>query len=402
MGVNMKKIISFAIMLVFLISLNGTVVHAGDDFCPVLFEVFKKSYGSFLGDNKYSETCDFDKDDSVDLIDFAIFARNYRNDEWCFYELFPWADYEETIATGGIPVKDTNKKNDRRIKNDPEPPEDPWSLKVGIHGDTHAGYNGDSYFPPSKDIHEQIVAKFDVYNPDMILNLGDVIHNTGVNQWAKFDNIAGDLADRIPYYPVVGNHDGLQAYLNYFNNLPTNGDGTGRYYYVEDENSIFIFLDISDVNNACNSYNDQKVWMENVLDQHEDKKYKFVSFHLPLITTGGRGVPFNCRSTYNPIFESRGVDIVFAGHIHAYERFEINGVQYIISGGAGGFGCNPNNARNIAHCLEKNSYTDGFLPLRKSAAESYNYIKMELDEDKLELTTYDLNDNILDDFEIVK
>ena len=37
-----------------------------------------------------------------------------------------------------------------------------------------------------------------------------------------------------------------------------------------------------------------------------------------------------------PLMETYGVDVVFNGHTHGYERGELNGVYYIIAGGGGG------------------------------------------------------------------
>ena len=37
-----------------------------------------------------------------------------------------------------------------------------------------------------------------------------------------------------------------------------------------------------------------------------------------------------------PLFEEYGVDVVFTGHDHCYERSFANGVFYIVTGGGGG------------------------------------------------------------------
>ena len=36
-----------------------------------------------------------------------------------------------------------------------------------------------------------------------------------------------------------------------------------------------------------------------------------------------------------PLFEGNGVQLVFAGHDHAYERTIIHGITYVVSGGGG-------------------------------------------------------------------
>jgi len=43
----------------------------------------------------------------------------------------------------------------------------------------------------------------------------------------------------------------------------------------------------------------------------------------------------NVQNYLVPLFEQYGVDMVFYGHCHVYERYVNNGVQYILSGGGG-------------------------------------------------------------------
>ena len=41
------------------------------------------------------------------------------------------------------------------------------------------------------------------------------------------------------------------------------------------------------------------------------------------------------RTSLVPLFEKYKVDFVLNGHSHCYQRGELNGVKYVISGGAG-------------------------------------------------------------------
>ena len=63
--------------------------------------------------------------------------------------------------------------------------------------------------------------------------------------------------------------------------------------------------------------------------------WKFVVFHIPPYSTGRHGSALSVRETLSPLFESNGVQIVFTGHDHDYERSIANGVVYIVSGGGG-------------------------------------------------------------------
>ena len=77
-------------------------------------------------------------------------------------------------------------------------------------------------------------------------------------------------------------------------------------------------------------------WLNHELDQ-SDSEWKIALLHHPLYTSGryglvARGIRFGLESA----LLSGGVDVVFSGHEHIYERSELQkGILYFISGGAG-------------------------------------------------------------------
>ena len=44
------------------------------------------------------------------------------------------------------------------------------------------------------------------------------------------------------------------------------------------------------------------------------------------------------RALFEPLFMKYGVDVVFSGHHHAYQRISRNGIMYVVSGGGGAAG----------------------------------------------------------------
>jgi 2',3'-cyclic-nucleotide 2'-phosphodiesterase (5'-nucleotidase family) len=65
-----------------------------------------------------------------------------------------------------------------------------------------------------------------------------------------------------------------------------------------------------------------------------------VAFHIPAHsnvwkTEDWDGEPA-IRDDWVPAFVAGGVDLVLAGHAHAYQRGELDGVTYVVTGGAGG------------------------------------------------------------------
>jgi len=87
-------------------------------------------------------------------------------------------------------------------------------------------------------------------------------------------------------------------------------------------------------------------------------------------------------------FVKYGVDVVFTGHIHAYERFYINGIHYVNSGGGGG----------VPHTLD--AYHDYPYATREYHEETYNYVTINGDNESIIIEAYYINGTIFDSFVI--
>jgi 3',5'-cyclic AMP phosphodiesterase CpdA len=85
-------------------------------------------------------------------------------------------------------------------------------------------------------------------------------------------------------------------------------------------------------------------WLAEVLGE-PDARWKFVVFHHPPYTGGAYQPDERIQRTLVPVFEATGVDIVFNGHDHMYERThpirngeaaeDGDGVVYVVSGAGG-------------------------------------------------------------------
>ena len=66
-------------------------------------------------------------------------------------------------------------------------------------------------------------------------------------------------------------------------------------------------------------------------------RWKIAYFHHPLYSSGDRhGSEVDLRAQVEPLFIKYGVDVVFAGHEHFYERIKPQkGIYYFIAGRLG-------------------------------------------------------------------
>lgn len=212
-----------------------------------------------------------------------------------------------------------------------------------LYGDTREGQ--EPWRPYDSNDRRRIVDRILEGSPRFIVNSGDLIGSGGERaSWARFDGLMSQVRARgIPYFPALGNHEyhdfGNSALRNYFDRFPDLG---GRKWYEFRAGPLrFIVLDANNAELAPAEIAAQADFLRNTLASAEsDPATKLVIFvyHYPAFT--------NCR-VHGPSHWSR-VNIVdvaaglkkrqlhLTGHVHSYERFELDGGRiYVVSGGGG-------------------------------------------------------------------
>jgi hypothetical protein len=142
----------------------------------------------------------------------------------------------------------------------------------------------------------------------------------------KFENVYKQLLnDKVKFYATLGNHDDSnQRFYDFFN---MNGE---EFYRFTKGNTAFYSLN--------SNYMDKRQlkWFEDELAK-DTSDWKIVFMHHPPYSSGGKhGSSSGLREVVEPIFLKYGVNAVFAGHEHFYERVKPQkGIYYFISGAGG-------------------------------------------------------------------
>jgi 3',5'-cyclic AMP phosphodiesterase CpdA len=238
---------------------------------------------------------------------------------------------------------------------------------------------GDSRSNPSQ--HTQVVQGIMASDPDIVLHAGDLVTDGRVyDQWNPeyFEPVSPLTNAGIPIYVALGNHehDASWCYDWFFN-------GSSRSWYSFDRSGAhFIILD---TNKAFSSGSAQYTWLEQDLSS-VNAEWIFAVFHHPAFTSGSNGddsTSVNVRQHLVPLFETYGVDIVFNGHAHFYERSLKDEVYYIVTGGGGGPLYNPNQLAN---------------PYQQAVKKAYHHCRIDLTQDSLTFEAV-LNDgSVFDSF----
>ena len=232
------------------------------------------------------------------------------------------------------------------------------TYRIAISGDMGAGNN-----TARKIAYEIYKTK-----PDMVTIAGDIVYNRGLISeyktrfWPVYnkdiaDTLGAPLMRSIPFVAAVGNHDALTRDLNafpdalayyHFWDQPLNGpigkeggaivptllgsdenkkafyDGAGEKYprmtnfSFDQGNAHWTVID----SDPYVDWNDSTLrdWLVKDLATAAKSTWRFVLYHHPCFNSSRAHYEQQQMRLIAPILEKGKVDIVFAGHVHNYQR----------------------------------------------------------------------------------
>ncbi|MGE3491074.1 MAG: metallophosphoesterase [Vicinamibacterales bacterium] len=197
------------------------------------------------------------------------------------------------------------------------------SIRFAVIGDTGTG-GAEQY-----RLAQQMIAAHSQFPFEFVLMTGDNMYGPeGPRDFIdKFERPYKPLLDTgVKFYAALGNHDETDQIFY----KPFNMDGK-RFYSVKPKPDLRFYA----VDSTYLSP-EQMAWLEKELAD-STSKWKVVFFHHPPYSTGGRhGSDVTVRAALEPLFTRHGVDVVFTGHDHFYERIKPQqGIHYFVSGGGG-------------------------------------------------------------------
>ena len=163
---------------------------------------------------------------------------------------------------------------------------------------------------------------------EFVLMLGDNLigGKDPIDYQNKFELPYKALLDAgVKFYAVFGNHDSPNE--RFYKSFNMNGQ---KYYTYKKSNVRFFALDSNYMTPQ------QLAWLEKEL-QNSGSDWKICYFHHPLYSSGSfHGSSVELRLLLEPLFIKYGVQVVFAGHEHIYERVKPqNGIIYFTEGASG-------------------------------------------------------------------
>jgi acid phosphatase type 7 len=238
---------------------------------------------------------------------------------------------------------------------------------------------GDSQHNP--EIQQKLVQTILAFKPVIVFRVGDMVNNGDDPElWKAFNEIHGPLLKTTEYFPALGNHENdSPLYFENFSFLHNQ-----RWYSVDRQGIHFVVLDS---NSRLDLESQQYLWLKSDLAAiGEAIQFTVVLFHHPLfdVSANHGSDEKNLKSILLPLFQQYGVTAVFSGHSHDYQRFEYNGIYFMVTGGGGS-------------SLYGQSRVDPYL---QKFSLAYHFCLLTAEDGFLRIRAIDINSNIIDDLKI--
>jgi acid phosphatase type 7 len=184
--------------------------------------------------------------------------------------------------------------------------------------------------------HASVVRGIEAMASDFLIGTGDIVdYGSNRGAWLEFFSIERRLLRDRCLFSVVGNHELVGRSRATWMQYLTPGSQAGPSYYTfRWSNARFFMLDAMDPWDG-----EQAQWLRNELSKASSEaglQHRFVVMHHSPFSSGPHGPnrAFLREGMVNLLATQR-VDLLMAGHDHIYERGEMDGLKYIVSGGAG-------------------------------------------------------------------
>jgi acid phosphatase type 7 len=233
-------------------------------------------------------------------------------------------------------------------------------------------------------VRRTLIAGIAEARPAFISIAGDITYRgDDPEDWKIWDKeTAVWRQQNIPVYPALGNHDlhgdKQIALSNYFRRFPQLKDN--RYYSLRTANTLVLVLDSS----LDEVSGPQGQWLANELDRvPPDVSFVIIILHHPPYTSSSERQMYGGGHSARASEQLLATDLekrqqhahvrflVFAGHVHNYERHEHHGVTYLVTGGGGAH----------AYPIER-AASDPF----RSTEVNYHYLLVSIGIDKVTIT----------------
>lgn len=288
------------------------------------------------------------------------------------------------------------------------------SFKAIYIGDVQCSSDDDGYANTDAGNWNTLLSTALKNNDDtsFIINCGDQTQ-TGDNalQWAG--TLAPKAMRSIPFATTVGNHDKKGYNYQFYVNNPNSYFGTtpspvGRGYYFTYGDALFI-----SVNSVQYNVFDQYSLVEKAVLENPDVKWRVLILHHDVYGTGHHArsdESLLMQAAYSSICDKFDIDVCLAGHEHFYGRsYFMKDNKVVDIDYSKNTAVNPEGTLYLtaASGSGKNRYYEDYQKNSDWVCFDYMtedliYSTVEFSENSFKVSTFDLDNNLIDTYTINK
>ncbi|NIK66608.1 hypothetical protein FHT67_000032 [Paenibacillus sp. BK720] len=211
------------------------------------------------------------------------------------------------------------------------PADDATSVKFLSYGDSRTQ---PAYQDKVADLARKAYAEDPAYQ-SILLNSGDIASSDSESNWTAQYFVPEStypqmhaLQTEVPMMGARGNHEGVGSVYEKYYPYPYVDD----FYWSFDYGPVHVSVidEYADFKEGSAQYN----WLINDLAT-TDKPWKIVMGHQPAWGAGTHENNTDVQKYIHPILKKFGVPLYLNGHNHNYARAEVDGIEYLTSGGGG-------------------------------------------------------------------
>lgn len=155
----------------------------------------------------------------------------------------------------------------------------------------------------------------------------------------------------------------------------------GRWYSVPLGDGKLIVLDSNQVDDP-----EQLDWLRSELETSGSPI--IISFHHPAFSCGVYANDDDIRQTWVPVIQPFDVTLVLNGHEHHYERFDVAGTTYVVTGGGG------------MKIRDRKECSDGVPEPIVGNYEDHHFVLLGVDDGRIRGEVIDRKGNVIDTFSV--
>lgn len=185
------------------------------------------------------------------------------------------------------------------------------------------------------EIFSKAVQQINLLQPEFVLSVGDLIEGYTTDQgqltkeWDEFEGFVNQL--EMPFFYVPGNHDITNETMA---RLWDTKFGRPYYHFIY-KDVLFLCLSTEDPPGSGDGRmsEEQVAWVGKVLAENPEPRWTIVAMHKPLWAYGDLNT--NGWLKVEEHLAGRNYT-VFAGHVHRYQKYLRNGMNYYMLATTGG------------------------------------------------------------------